>query len=353
DMGRAMQMTNILRDVGEDLMRDRIYLPETLLAEFGISAHQLHAMANGDAITHEYRGCLTVFMRRADDLYHGAWSVLPVLPPSFGRATAVASEVYRAIHVDIRANGFDNLTRRAHTSTLRKVTLASTSMLRLSAMKLRLRVASAREVSHRTLRLPGRAARAVARYVTGIVSAILVPVAATAAFTSTADGHHETVTRLWEDESAVVDSSVLEQLRAIVSLDGAGPEMLERGILLADRLPESPLSAAYRAALTGMSASGSACAANRIRRVLFALEDLDRLIDRQDDLLEIRFLRLRTSQTLPFVTEDRPSVASDLSMLEKAVVSSGASLPASLMPAVSDLIASLRPSARLAFLSNR
>ena len=124
-LGQAMQLTNILRDVGEDLARGRIYLPATELARHGLNAGDLEAMRAGKrSIDTSYRAMMEGFIELADADYRLAAEAIPHLPAEFRRAAAVASAVYRGIHGAIRRNGHDNLRRRAYTGGGRKVLLA-------------------------------------------------------------------------------------------------------------------------------------------------------------------------------------------------------------------------------------
>ncbi len=143
DLGRAMQMTNILRDVGEDLRQDRVYLPEVLLREHGLSADDLKAMARSGFHSVEYRNVLIRFMERTEALYDCASPAVVLLPGNLGRPTAVASAVYRGIHAVIRSNGYDNLNTRAVTSASTKARLAAAALVGLAARQMRLRARSA------------------------------------------------------------------------------------------------------------------------------------------------------------------------------------------------------------------
>ena len=127
-LGEAMQLTNILRDVGEDLARGRLYLPETELQRFGIRVSDIGALRRG-SITPAYRALMERLMDVAEADYRLADEAIPRLPRQFGRAAAVASAVYRGIHGAIRRNGYDTLRMRAYTTTPRKVALAATALL--------------------------------------------------------------------------------------------------------------------------------------------------------------------------------------------------------------------------------
>lgn len=124
-LGCAMQLTNILRDVGEDLARGRMYLPLTELQRHGLTVADIRAMHAGSReVDGPYGTLIEELMAVAQDDYDRASEALPHLPRSFRRAAIVASAVYQGIHGAIRRNGYDNIRRRAYTTTSRKVTLA-------------------------------------------------------------------------------------------------------------------------------------------------------------------------------------------------------------------------------------
>jgi phytoene synthase len=126
DMGRALQLTNILRDVGEDLRRDRIYLPSDLLEAHDVDEALLRTLQDGeDPVPDRYRALLERLMALADRRYRLASEALAELPESFARPVRIAAAMYRGIHDEIRRNEYDNLRRRASTSGLAKLRLAS------------------------------------------------------------------------------------------------------------------------------------------------------------------------------------------------------------------------------------
>ncbi|WP_105317180.1 phytoene/squalene synthase family protein [Thermus tenuipuniceus] len=108
-LGQAMQLTNILRDVGEDLGRDRVYLPGELLERYGVHLAHLHA----GRITPEYRALMAHLEGRARRLYHEGLQGLTGL--RVGRAAiALAALQYQGILDKLRLMGYDNLNQRAH-----------------------------------------------------------------------------------------------------------------------------------------------------------------------------------------------------------------------------------------------
>jgi phytoene synthase len=130
-LGHAMQLTNILRDVGEDLGRDRVYLPRVLLEEHDLSIHDLRLIQGGRvSVPDSYKEAMEVLMARADAYYDHARPGLASLPAFFRRPAAAAAEAYRGIHDEVRRNGYDNLTKRARTSLGRKMILGGYGVAR-------------------------------------------------------------------------------------------------------------------------------------------------------------------------------------------------------------------------------
>lgn len=125
-MGHAMQLTNILRDVGDDWRRGRLYLPRDVLARHGLEPQQIGAMANGSRIICDsYRGVIRELMEIAEADYRSAFAWLPSLPAPLQPGMAVAAELYEAIHTSLQANDYDNLHKRASTSPVRKIVIAA------------------------------------------------------------------------------------------------------------------------------------------------------------------------------------------------------------------------------------
>lgn len=130
-LGCAMQLTNIIRDVGEDLDRGRVYLPQSLLRSYGLSERDLADMRCGRrAITPAYRAAIESLLATADGEYRRAFEAIPYLPGPFRRTVAVAAEVYRGIHAEVRRADYDTLTRRASTTLTRKCALGLAGLRR-------------------------------------------------------------------------------------------------------------------------------------------------------------------------------------------------------------------------------
>lgn len=132
-LGEAMQLTNILRDVGEDLARGRVYLPVLELRRRGLTFADLEGMQRGcRAIDEAYRSLVDDMIGVADAGYDLAAEAIPALPADFRRAAAVAAAVYRGIHAEIRRNGYDNLRLRAFTTRRRKAALAAVALVNVA-----------------------------------------------------------------------------------------------------------------------------------------------------------------------------------------------------------------------------
>jgi 15-cis-phytoene synthase len=145
-MGHAMQLTNILRDVGEDFREGRIYLPRASLVRHGIGIEALaEAVGSGGlssgglrsgglpsgSLPSGWAGLMEELMAAADAEYEAAFPAIPALPRFFQGPVAVAARVYQGIHHEIRRNGYDNLHRRAYTSLPAKLRLGSRGLLQL------------------------------------------------------------------------------------------------------------------------------------------------------------------------------------------------------------------------------
>ncbi|MBT8400593.1 MAG: phytoene/squalene synthase family protein [Rhodothermia bacterium] len=117
-VGIAMQITNILRDVGEDRRRlDRVYLPAELTERYGINISTLMSP------TPNYQDLIEDLMRRAEEYYDSGIPGVNDLPTKARTGITAAIRMYREILNEIRSNGYDNLNRRAYVSFGRKASL--------------------------------------------------------------------------------------------------------------------------------------------------------------------------------------------------------------------------------------
>lgn len=122
-LGTAMQLTNILRDVAEDLRMGRVYLPRDELARFGVGEDQLAEGRVDDA----FRALMRFQIDRARRYYEEAEAGIPWLVGDSSRLTVrVMGRLYGGILGAIERQGFDVFRRRARVSTARKLaTLAA------------------------------------------------------------------------------------------------------------------------------------------------------------------------------------------------------------------------------------
>ncbi len=120
DLGLAMQLTNIARDVGEDARRGRIYLPLDWLTEAGIDADGFLAAPTASPAM---RAIVERLLDHAQLFYVRAMSGIAGLPMSCRVAIRSAALIYREIGREIERAGYDSISGRAHTSTRRKLEL--------------------------------------------------------------------------------------------------------------------------------------------------------------------------------------------------------------------------------------
>ena len=126
DLGVAMQLTNIARDVGEDAREGRVYLPLGWLGEIGESPESL--MAN-PAPSPALRRLVSRLLADAKRLYYRSEAGISALPLDCRPGIYAARHIYAGIGGAIRRNDHDSLTRRAHTETWRKLGWLGQSMV--------------------------------------------------------------------------------------------------------------------------------------------------------------------------------------------------------------------------------
>ncbi|WP_149588118.1 15-cis-phytoene synthase [Tabrizicola flagellatus] len=120
DLGLAMQLTNIARDVGEDARAGRLFLPLDWLAEAGIDVDAFLADPRpSPALAGVVRRLLAV----AEDLYLRAGAGVSALPSDCRLGIAAARHIYAAIGSEVARAGHDSVTRRARTSRGQKLVL--------------------------------------------------------------------------------------------------------------------------------------------------------------------------------------------------------------------------------------
>jgi len=126
DLGRAMQLTNILRDVPEDLARGRVYLPEDELAAFGLAREDLMARTVDD----RWRAFMASQIARARVYYaRAAAGVRWLTGPGTQRMVKLMGALYGGILDDIEARGYDVFSARAHVPLATKLRTVVATLL--------------------------------------------------------------------------------------------------------------------------------------------------------------------------------------------------------------------------------
>jgi phytoene synthase len=127
DLGVAMQLTNIVRDIKEDFLRGRVYLPSEEMERFGVTENHI---AEGKLDEH-FKALMRFQIERARGYYRNAAQGITMINSILPRyAVWVMSALYAGILRAIEDNGYDIFSRRAHVTTLGKVGTAVKVLLR-------------------------------------------------------------------------------------------------------------------------------------------------------------------------------------------------------------------------------
>jgi 15-cis-phytoene synthase len=120
DLGIAFQLTNIIRDVGEDARRGRVYLPEDEMARFGVARAEL--LQQG--VTPGFQALMAFQVQRARAFYDKAFAALPSIDRRSQRPGLIMAAIYRTVLGEIERDGFRVLDRRHSLTPLRKAWIA-------------------------------------------------------------------------------------------------------------------------------------------------------------------------------------------------------------------------------------
>ena len=120
NLGTAFQLTNIIRDVGEDARRDRVYLPLDELARFGVAATDIVHLRE----TESFRRLMEFQIDRAREYYQRAFAELPRQDRKSQRPGLVMAAIYRTVLDEIYAGGCKVLSQRTSLTPLRKLWIA-------------------------------------------------------------------------------------------------------------------------------------------------------------------------------------------------------------------------------------
>lgn len=116
-LGVALQLTNILRDVGEDARAGRVYLPQEDMLRFGYTQEELYS----GVVNRQFVELMRFQIARANALYDAAMPGIAMLPRDSRLAVSAAASVYRGILDKIAQANYDVFSRRAHLSLGEKV----------------------------------------------------------------------------------------------------------------------------------------------------------------------------------------------------------------------------------------
>jgi phytoene synthase len=125
-LGLAFQLTNIIRDVGEDARIGRIYLPIDELQQFGVTAADLLHARHGEAFVK----LMQFQVQRAQSAYDTAFALLPKADRRAQRPGLMMAAIYRALLNEIERDGYQVLDRRISLTPIRKLWLAWRTFVR-------------------------------------------------------------------------------------------------------------------------------------------------------------------------------------------------------------------------------
>lgn len=117
NLGLAFQLTNIIRDVGEDARRDRIYLPEDELAQFGVSSEDILHSRESD----NFRQLMEFQIERAENYYTQAFAALPAEDRKNQRPGFIMAAIYRALLEEIKDDACQVMRQRVSLTPIRKL----------------------------------------------------------------------------------------------------------------------------------------------------------------------------------------------------------------------------------------
>ena len=130
ELGLAMQLTNIIRDVGDDARRGRIYLPLSELQRFEVKAHELLRRESPWGYSERFTALMRFQAVRAHAAYDEAFSLLPAADRLAQKPGLMMANIYRTLLREIEAQGFQVLHQRTSLTPLRKLWIATRTHLR-------------------------------------------------------------------------------------------------------------------------------------------------------------------------------------------------------------------------------
>ena len=125
DLGIAMQLTNIVRDIGEDARNGRLYLPRAMMREQGLDPA---AWLANPVFCPEIAMIASQLLRAADGYYQRSQSGIAALPARCRPAIRAAGSIYAEIGREVERNGMDSVNQRAVTTKARKLALLASAL---------------------------------------------------------------------------------------------------------------------------------------------------------------------------------------------------------------------------------
>ncbi|MGL6112662.1 MAG: squalene/phytoene synthase family protein, partial [Rubrivivax sp.] len=123
-LGLAMQLTNIIRDVGDDARRGRIYLPMSELRQFDVTAQEILKRDAPWGYSERFVALMRFQAARAHQLYEQAMAMLPEADRRAQKPGLMMANIYRTLLQEIEADGFRVLHQRTSLTPVRKLWIA-------------------------------------------------------------------------------------------------------------------------------------------------------------------------------------------------------------------------------------
>ncbi len=124
-LGQAMQLTNIIRDVGDDARRGRIYLPLSELQRFDVKAHELLRRESPWGYSPRFEALMRFQAERAHTTFEAALAQLPAGDRQAQKPGLMMANIYRTLLREIESQGFQVLHQRTSLTPLRKLWIAA------------------------------------------------------------------------------------------------------------------------------------------------------------------------------------------------------------------------------------
>jgi 15-cis-phytoene synthase len=129
-LGLALQLTNIVRDVGEDARRGRIYLPVDELQRFDVKAHELLKRDAPWGYSERFTALMRFQAERAHAQYEHALALLPQADRQTQKPGLMMANIYRRLLREVERGGFQVLHQRVSLTPVRKLWIAAQTHLR-------------------------------------------------------------------------------------------------------------------------------------------------------------------------------------------------------------------------------